>query len=473
MLRIARAKNLNRTNLLVLTFSASFHLLTILRKFAWADDWAFISAYRTASAEVKFEHVSGLRPILQIVMDQTFGRVSEFESLYLLRLFSLVGLLVLSQLIMRHLTELEYSKSTVFYFGLLINFLPTFWIYTNWATVFIYSWVCVLSVISFNIFRHNKIVSIILSTICFLTYQPAAVFSAFLVFAYLLKKGRLERMFWLYLSSLITSSGLGFLLGKVIVATSNSSVKSRTEVIDSPFELAEKFFWVLTRPVLLSFRPFIVESRGFLTAIFTLICLSVALYSIWSIFKYKVTSLTDFLIGLFAVVVVGLLPVVVIKESLIEFRTLPTTSCMGLLLLISGFEQIKMKSYKFQFLPLLLIVVSIVSLTLYSQQKISEVFIQGFHKNNEYIKASYANQGFPEKIVVLLDSKPWPQRNYIGSLSAKTDLQMPWVPLGEVSQILGIREDQILIHNIDITQVAPQGNVIDLLQFRESVLISK
>ena len=452
---------------LILAFSTAIHLITILREYAWADDWAFVSGYRTASPEIRYIFTSGLRPILQLIMNESFGRISEYQNLVFLRLISLIGLLILTYQIMKHLSRLEYSRYIVLGFGVLINFLPTFWIYTNWASVFIYSWVCLLSLISFKIFERNKTLSIILSTTCFLIYQPTAVFSAFLVFTYLLKNGKLDLRNWLYLWSLSGSSGLGFLFGKIVVMFSGLSTNYRTEIINTPMELVEKAIWILTRPVLLSVRPFIIESRGYLAVIITLAGVLLSLLCIWRASELNGFAFLKFGIGLLAVLMVGLLPIIPIKENQIEFRTLPATSCIGLLLILYGFEQFKLKAIKKKAISFLLSVITIFSLTLYSQQRINQVFIDSFQQNYRYIQSSYLDQGSPDEVSILVDSKPWPQRNYIGALSVKSDLQMPWVPVGEISQILGIEEDQLSIQTFDEDEEVSVSNKIDLRKLRE------
>ena len=453
----------------ILAFSTALHLITILREYAWADDWAFVSGYRTSSPEIRYIFTSGLRPLLQIIMNESFGRISEYQNLLFLRLISLLGFLILTYQVMKHLSRLEYSRYIVLSFGVLINFLPTFWIYTNWATVFIYSWVCLLSLISFKIFERNKTLSIILSTTCFLIYQPTAVFSAFLVFTYLLKNGKLDLRNWLYSWSLIGSSGLAFLFGKMVVAFSGLSTNNRTEIINTPLELMEKAIWILTRPVLLSVRPFIIESRGYLSVIITLAGVLLSLLCIWRVSEMNRFSLLKFGIGFISVIMVGLLPIIPIKENQIEFRTLPATSCIGLLLILYGFEQLKLKAIKEKAISLLLNVLIIFSLTLYSQQRINQVFIDSFQQNYRYIQSSYSYQGPSGDLSILVDSKMWSQRNYIGALSMKSDLQMPSVQVGEISQILGIKEHQLSTKTFGGDEEIFVPNKIDLRKLREKL----
>lgn len=74
-----------------------------------------------------------------------------------------------------------------------------------------------------------------------------------------------------------------------------------------------------------------------------------------------------------------------------------------------------------------------------------------------------------EVIVVIDYNLTWPQRNYIGALSVISDFQMPWVPIGEVSQVLGINESQIQIVASRPRENLKNALIIDLNQVRDSL----
>jgi hypothetical protein len=458
---------------LILIFSAVVHLVTIVKEYAWADDWAFIVGYRTNSPEAKIEHFSGLRPILQVIMDQSFGRISQYENLIFLRLISLIGLLILIYRLMKLLREIGYSEFTVCSFGILINFLPTFWIYTNWASVFSYTWACLFSLLSFNVFIRSKLLGLGLIISCFLIYQPAAVFSTFVAFAYLVKNGRLDDRNRLYLKFLVAGSFIGFLIGRLTGSIVGLPLKARTEIVDSPLELVEKIIWILTRPVLLSIRPFIIESRGILAAIFTVLGLFLTVVSLWQVSRRTGFSALNFSLTLISVYAVGLLPLLVIAENQIEFRTLPATSCFGLLFVVIGTNFFFDKFLKVRGAVSLISFMVLFALLNYSQGKINYIFIDSFRQNYNFIKSSYSELNSSNQIVVLIDSVPWSQSNSIGALSVKSDFQMPWVPIGAISQILGITENQVVVQVIDDDEVVSSANTIDLRKLREQLTNGK
>jgi hypothetical protein len=458
-----------KIHVLILIFSAVVHLVTIVKDYAWADDWAFIAGYRTNSSEAKIEHTSGLRPILQVIMDQSFGRISQYENLIFLRLIGLIGLLLLIHRLMKLLREVGYSEFIVCSFGILINFLPTFWIYTNWASVFSYTWVCLLSLLSFNVCLRSKLLGLGLITSCFLIYQPAAVFSTFVAFAYLVKNGRLDERNRLYLKFLVAGSFCGFLIGRLAGVIAGLPLKARTEIVDSPLELVEKIIWILTRPVLLSIRPFIIESRGIFAAIFTVLGIFLTVLSLWQVSKRADFSVLNFSLTLISVYAVGLLPLLVIAENQIEFRTLPATSCFGLLFAVTGANFLFDKFLNLRGAVTLISVIILLALLNYSQGKIHSIFIDSFRQNYNFIKSSYDELNSSDQIVILIDSKPWPQSNSIGALSVKSDFQMPWVPIGAISQILRLAENQLVVQVIDDDAVASLANTIDLRKLREQL----
>ena len=106
---------------------------------------------------------------------------------------------------------------------------------------------------------------------------------------------------------------------------------------------------------------------------------------------------------------------------------------------------------------------------MYSQSKIQEIFIKPFEKNRAYLLEKSSGNNLNEVIVVIDYNLTWPQRNYIGALSVISDFQMPWVPIGEVSQVLGIDDSQIQVLADRPTENLNDALIIDLNQFRKSL----
>ena len=448
----------------VLIFVTLLNSFSIFRKFAWADDWAFISGYRSETAEVKFEHYSGYRPIMQKIMDLSFGNLSNYEHLIFLRLLSVIGMAVLTVLVMKSLEKYGYSRFIRVTLGCGLNLLPTFWIYTNWSSTFIYPWVCVISILSLNLFAKYKVISILLLVVAFMIYQPAAVFSVFLMFANYLRVGRFSRSSSSYLVGIVFSAVTSLILSKAINQALAVPTKARTGFLSDPIEIGQKVIWLATRPLALSFRPFIVESHGIVPLALMAAGFMLSIAGLVDLSRnrnnFKLIAGT----GLFYIF--GLLPIIPISENQIEFRILPTTSAMGLLLVILGAQSLQSKIQVPRMLAIPIVVLSIFGTTLYSVNKIQDVFIEPFKRNKIYLLEKSSGKKINKVVIVSDYNIVWPQRNYIGALSVTSDFQMPWVPIGEVSQILGIDESQIEVVVKIPSKELENTLIIDLDEFR-------
>jgi hypothetical protein len=445
--------------------SAFFHLWHALQDYGWADDWAFLSGYRTNGKEIRQEHLSGLRPLLQPLMDVSFGNIDSYENLVYLRIISVVGMILLTHTLITFLLQLGYSKSIAMSFGILLNLLPTFWIYTHWATVFTYSWICLFSVFSYKVYLRNKALGIFGSTLCFLVYQPAAVFSMFLIFARFLKNKELRSQDYLFSLSIVASSMCAYVLAKLTTLLFDSPTKGRTNLVDSGSEFIDKAIWVASRPVVLSFRPFIIESHGFVSILATVAGFVLCSVTLINLAKYK--TIWSCVLNLTLIYVIALLPVIVIAENQIEFRTLPATSAIGLLFVLSGFHFVFSKR---KIVPTGILLLPIVCLVLlYAGSKIQSVFIDSFNVNKKLIEGFVETSQRDSKYLVIIDQEPWPQKNYIGSLSVISDLQMPWVPQGEIAQILGVNESVISVSDAHSTAEVANLILIPLTEIRSRI----
>ena len=451
----------------VLIFLTFFNSFSIFRKFAWADDWAFISGYRSETVEVKVEHYSGYRPILQKIMDLSFGNLSSYEHLIFLRLLSVIGMAVLTVLVMKSLEKYGYSRFVRVTLGCGLNLLPTFWIYTNWSSTFIYPWVCVISILSLNLFAKYKVISFLLLVIAFMIYQPAAVFSVFLMFANYLRVARFSRSSSSYLVGIAFSAVTSLILSKAINQALAVPAKARTGFLSDPIEIGQKVIWLVTRPLALSFRPFIVESHGIVPLALMAAGFMLSIAGLLE-FSNKMRDL-KLLAGIGIFYIFGLLPMIPIAENQIEFRILPTTSVMGLLLVLIGVQSLQKKIKLSNSLVTIIMIISISGTGLYSQSKIQEIFIKPFEKNRAYLLEKSLENNLNDVIVVIDYNLTWPQRNYIGALSVISDFQMPWVPIGEVSQVLGINESQIQIVANRPIENLKNALIIDLNQVRDSL----
>ena len=448
-------------------FIILFNSFTVLRRFAWGDDWAFISGYKKGDSGIKIEHYSGYRPVLQKIMDFVFGNISNYQNLVFLRLISTLGMVVLTWQVMKNIERMGYTRFLNLTLGLGLNLLPTFWIYTNWAATFIYPWACVLSILSLSLFKSNKLVSVLLLVLTFMIYQPAAVFSVFIVFAGFLRKGKFSNSDSYYLRTIILSAAIALASSKFINQVLSVPPKARTEFLTSPNEIVNKLIWLATRPFLLSFRPFLVESHGIVTLVLTAAGFLFSMVGIFYMSKNR--NRFKFLAGMGVFYLFGLLPIIPIAENQIEFRILPATSAIGLLLLLVGVQSVVGKIQLPTILAGTLIVSSILGTVLYSENRIQNIFIKPFERNQHFLLSVAQHRNIDRVVIVSDYENAWPQRNYVGALSVISDFQMPWVPVGEVAQLLGIDDSRIDLVTKSSSQYPNNYLVIKLDEFRSTL----
>ena len=301
----------------------------------------------------------------------------------------------------------------------------------------------------------------------FLIYQPAAVFSVTLIFAGYIQKGKLSRANIQYLSMVLIGAIFAIATGKMVNQLLDVPAKTRTGFISTPGEFIDKVIWLVSRPLVLSFRPFLVESHGLVPLGITVVGFALSAVAFMHILKKG--SLLRNIYSFIALYCFGMLSLLPISENQIEFRILPTTSAMGLILLGIGVRTIfEQKSPPF-FLKSFIGILAIIVVAVYSETKIQQIFIKSFEINQKLI-LNTMNTQIPEKVIVISDySVVWPQRNYIGALSVISDFQMPWVPIGEVSQILRIDESRISLVDSKTTDNKANVVVINLNSFRDKL----
>jgi hypothetical protein len=454
-----------RSTFLVLIVASIFHLSSLLHVYGWADDWAFISGYRVNTEGISTEHLSGLRPLLQILMDISFGNIQNYENLVFLRVISLIGMLLLTFTLIQFLIDEGYSRNLALSFGLFLNLLPTFWIYTNWASVFTYSWVCFFTVIAFKVYKQSNLAGIIINTLCFLVYQPAAVFSTFLLFAVFLRHKSISRRDYFYLVSIISSAAFAYLIANLVVYFSKSPIKGRTNLVDSGTELIEKILWLVSRPIFLSIRPFVIESSGPLAVAISIMGVFLSTVALLNLFSGRSWWKSSLILAL--IYAVALLPILVIAENQIEFRTIPATSSIGLLLVLRGGQLV---FSRIKFLKIEVVTVALfVFLSFYASTKVSSIFLESFESNKKEILLATEQSNEITRYWIYSDELTWPQNNYIGALSVISDLQMPWVPVGQISQILKIDESRISMIEKPFVSSPPRRVVINLSVIRQEL----
>jgi hypothetical protein len=327
----------------------------------------------------------------------------------------------------------------------------------------------VIAVISNAIFARNKFISCLLLIGCFLIYQPCAVFGVLYVLFELVKNRTVSRNSRAYLLLVAISSILALLIGKIVIQILKTTSSGRTHLISSPGQLTHKLFWIISRPILLSFRPFFIESHGILMLAYFVISIFLVIVSLVFRKKLDFERGKSIKFGMYLVLIYlfSLIYLIPIAENQIDFRVLPTSSAIGLFLIVASISFITKDviHLKAQIFLSFLIIISVAS---YSYFRINEIFISSFRVNSQFVLTTLGSVS-QENIQVADDFTDWPQNNYVGSLSVKSDFQMPWVPIAEISQILKINSGNFSIVNKLGNGGKSLGVVVNLNTLKESL----
>jgi len=453
---------------LVFSFPLIINGFFVISRYGWADDWAFMVAYEEFGTTG--EHFSGYRPILELFFNLSFPLIESTEDLSILRAIASIGVSFLAVKIYNFNRKAGYSKLFVLSLALLTPLLPSFSIFARWATVFIYPWVALLAFIAGEQFLKKRLfIAWILLCVCFLTYQPAATFALVPLALLFLKKVVPTGTVYKFALSAVFCFGLSTLVGYLFNLAFGIDTKERASVISNPVELFEKLVWLTSRPFLLSFRPFLIDSPTVIDLVLYFSLVVVVLIALMYFAKVNLLKVMDFsfILGLVVLFFLSVLPLVPIVENQIEFRTLATSSTLGLMLLIRLVEVLTTRinsSRGFLAISLALFL----CITTYNFYWSKEVFVDSFNTNEYFVEMSLSSKENLQSVTInyRIDySKAWPQREYLGSLSVVSDLQMSWVLPGFLIKNFGY----------DVAKISEESsNVpdIDFDKFRE-VLFQK
>lgn len=433
------------------------NLSFVSKEYAWADDWSFLSGYLNNEHEVQTEHLIGYRPGLQLIFNYSFGELANIGQLRILRIVSVVGTLILSLAIFYIFRSFGWGYTQSTFVASTLSLLPSFQIYQKWATAFPYTWVALLSLLSFLLFQSNhRTLAFIFLFGAFSIYQPAATFGSCALLAKYLKVRKLTPTDLKYSVTICMAFLASTLFSRIILFLLGMQPKQRSGIIQQPDELLEKVQWIVTRPLMLAFRPFAWDSPQIGEVSISILLLTIFLFSIHLSSKNISDGIIQGLVfvGIFLLM---LLPLIPIKENQLEFRVLPSTSFGGLVIVVSIIGNIlnsRLDRITIQGLSVLLIV----TLCLYTDIRTKEIFIEPFKISRDTI----LNQRLKWEegsITYRISYSNWPSRDFVGSPSAVFDLQMPWVARPMLSLLTGIPISHI--HLVELGK--PKGeDILDL-----------
>ena len=198
-------------------------------------------------------------------------------------------------------------------------------------------------------------------------------------------------------------------------------------------ELPQKVIWIVTRPIVIGFRPFMIDSPSAFSALASSVPF-VLLFLLGMYFQSKKLNENYFkrFIVLSALLFSSLIPLLIVKDNQFEYRTISGFS-WGVFIASLIFLQekkfprnIKFNKYLSRFSIFLALSVGMYSINMNYMQLFRDPYVV----KNQFLESGLlrCKQNPSFKSILILDTlKPYPSRNRLGVYSTITDLAHPWV----------------------------------------------
>ncbi len=415
---------------------------------AWSDDYA---AFLDPQA-IGLHAIRDGRLIYGGLIQFFFGQISDVNGLVLIRLFGLLGIMLLNDLIILQLSKksmpilISIATSAAFT-------LPSFQFSSHWAIAFGMSWAAYLSVLGFIQFRNTSRLGLIsgsiLVTSSLLIYPLMSFFVVAFVYAEIQVKRinlrpalRLLRHVGIYLLSGIA---IGALLSYWFLRLNNLEANPRVALVDIN-DIPTKIFWFFSRPFAVSFRPFLIDSP---TLVGILTFSSALLLILIFLFFRKQASLggvIEELATLFLFLIFSLLPILLASQNQIDMRFVGSNTwivCFVLVYqagsLIENLARDKLRFFTKGLSALLLLIFCLITVNDRYFSFIRPVYLSNQRFLSQSIDGCDREQ--IEKGIFVLDrTLSWKSKPFIGVFSQYSDFESEWVPRGAIQLFLSSRQ---------------------------------
>ena len=418
----------------------------VFSKSAWSDDF---SALLDPGA-VATHAIRDSRIIYGWLIDLLFGQFNTIQSLAFIKLFGLLGLILLNDLLINNLLKIKMSASMVIASTLAFT-LPSFQFAAHWAITFMLSWTAYLAVVGYICFSKKSLVNRSLGLLLFTTSMLLYPLMTFFIFPYIfilwfIRKPDYKSLLFksclailLTLCASVISYGFSFFYLKI----NDLSFNTRVTIVNMD-ELPRKIAFFFSRPFALAYRPFLIGSPSLFGFLLTVIFfISLLLLLLWLRSRSIRTAFLEFtLLNVF--LVLAIIPLLIVSQNQIDMRFVASNTWLYVFVTAYLFvDFIKGKNVKFLELhkPLKYIVpgilLSIGALTI--NYHFLTLFYNPFHVKQEFFHdqlSSCSTVQIQHRVYIIERTTKWPHLANIGAYSQITDLESSWVPIGAVAQYL-------------------------------------
>lgn len=460
----------------------------VFKESFWSDDYPALMD----SGSVANHIFRDARPTAAALFSMSFSHLGGPSNGWVLRSFALIALLLIFLFISKRVSESMHGNLRIISIAVALC-LPSFQMYIHWSITWFFLWAALAGLWAFKLWCSKpisrKIIAVFLLTLALTTYPPAALFF-FSVIAVVntLNQSRIAK----YISDVL--QGLILLAISTLIAITTAfsamylagvSPNSRVALL-SVSKIPEKVGWLISRPMVVGLRPFLIDSPAPMLAIIT--ALPVLLIIALGV-RRQSAKLDEKIVNRFFWIalplILSLIPIIITSDNQIEFRVLPgyswgiaVLSSYFLLVMVADWVNSLKMSERFRvaalfITPSILAAIGIVSINMHY----SDLFEAPYRMKNVFLNARITaclESGAMKSVIILPPKAPFPSLPRLGVFSMSTDLASDWVPKPNVELLLNERNFSVPVTYLDVRPLKVQAVttecVIDLEEFRKLLI---
>jgi hypothetical protein len=437
----------------------------------WSDDYPSL-----VDPNAVQEHASrDGRPLYGFALQFMFDSANTISNLWYIRFFALIGLLLLNDLVIK---ILSYSKSDLRVIVASVGAfsIASFQVNVHWATAFLFCWVAYIALLGYtHIIKYskkNKLIGILLLTLSSLSYPLLTFFILPIVFlvsyenegkAKNLKRNSTTALFGITLSALIA-----LLINLTSLKIRGLTFNDRVSFI-SIAELPGQIIWFLSRPFILAFRGYSIDSPGIIEALGYFLVGNLLIIIGVLVKFHKFSKVLTTYVLLISFTLLSMAPLFFPDQQQVDVRYVTVGAWLISYMYISGafliLEKLSVGRHKIN--RNLISVVFVILFFLSINIRYFSVIQPIYNKTSSFISGeirSCNEQQILSGVYVLPRETDWPSNQYLGLFSQVTDLASYWVPLNAVE--VEIRKNPRLSGaSVSWTNDVTTGCLVDLNRF--------
>lgn len=460
----------------------------VFKESFWSDDYGALMDTSSFVAHV----LKDARPVAAGIFSMSFSLLDSPANAWIMRSLALLALILIFLFISNRIRNSRHKNIGIF--SIAVAFcLPSFQMYVHWSLTWFFLWAALAGLYAFHFWssklKTRKIFAVFLLVFALTIYPPTALFYfSAITLVNVLNDSKLPKFFSdiVHGLSLLVIAGIASIF-TVFVTMKFAGVSTNARVsIVTLSDIPEKVIWLVSRPLVVGMRPFMIDSPSPKIAFITSIPIILVLF--FGIRKQSIDlseSIFRRAICVIFPLILTLIPIMITSDNQIEFRVLPGY-CWGIAALASFYLLVMIQNWlrplnvnslfktsAFFVVPTVLVVVSVTSLN----SHYTDLFENPYKKKTAFLNSrisSCLNGSLLKNVLILPPRMPFPSLPRLGVFSMSTDLASSWVPKPNVELLLKLRDINASVTYLEVRppdrEVSTTSCVIDLEDFRKSLI---